>query len=73
MQVGSAGAGGRGSPRRPGPLTTHPSTEPLEDTGATKAQATLLERHLLRAEKQPPSAGGSGPFFYVGGTNGVAM
>lgn len=46
--------------------------EPLEDTGAAKPRATLLERHLLGAEKQPPSTG-SGPFFYVGGTNGVAI
>nr|KAF6267657.1 tubulin tyrosine ligase like 10 [Pipistrellus kuhlii] len=46
--------------------------EPLEDTGAAKPHATLLESHLPRAEKQPPSTG-SGPFFYVGGTNGVAI
>ncbi|KAK1340619.1 hypothetical protein QTO34_019190 [Cnephaeus nilssonii] len=46
--------------------------DPLEDTGAAKPRATLLERHLLGAEKQPPGTG-SGPFFYIGGTNGVAI
>ncbi|XP_054577346.1 inactive polyglycylase TTLL10 isoform X3 [Eptesicus fuscus] len=44
----------------------------LEDTGAAKPRATLLERHLPGAEEQPPGTG-SGPFFYIGGTNGVAI
>ncbi|XP_036163462.1 inactive polyglycylase TTLL10 isoform X2 [Myotis myotis] len=46
--------------------------DPPEDTGAAKPRAALLERHLLGGEKQPPSTG-SGPFFYIGGTNGVAI
>lgn len=74
QDAGGPGRGweGRGSLRRPEPLTAHLSTDPPEDTGAAKPRAALLERHLLGGEKQPPSTG-SGPFFYIGGTNGVAM
>lgn len=63
---------GQGSLCQSEPPTTHLSTDPLEDTGAAKPRTALLERHLLGGEKQPPSSG-SGPFFYIGGTNGVAM
>lgn len=74
QDAGGPGRGweGQGSLRRPEPLTTHLSADPPEDTGAAKPRAALLERHLLGGEKQPPSTG-SGPFFYIGGTNGVAM
>lgn len=57
---------------RPEPLTTHLSTDPLEDAVAATPRGALLERHLLQGEKQPPSTG-CGPVFYIGGTNGASM
>ncbi|KAM7100032.1 inactive polyglycylase TTLL10, partial [Molossus nigricans] len=46
--------------------------DPLEDAVAAQPRAALLERHLLGGQKQPPSSG-CGPFFYIGGTNGVSI
>lgn len=47
--------------------------EPPDDNAvAARPRAALLDRHLLRGEKQAPSTGG-GPFFYIGGTNGASL
>lgn len=66
------GGGAGGATAAAGASDRPPPTDPLEDSGAAKPRAAPLERHLLRAEK-PPHSVGSGPFFYIGGTNGVAM
>nr|XP_055162555.1 inactive polyglycylase TTLL10 isoform X2 [Nyctereutes procyonoides] len=44
----------------------------LDDTDVARPWTTLLERHLLEGEKQPHSTG-QGPYFYIGGTNGVSI
>ncbi|XP_043342067.1 LOW QUALITY PROTEIN: inactive polyglycylase TTLL10 [Cervus canadensis] len=58
-------------PGGPEALTSHLPTE-LDDSEAIRPQATLLEKHFLEGEKQPPSTG-QGPFFYIGGTNGASI
>ncbi|KAM5267003.1 inactive polyglycylase TTLL10 isoform 3-T3 [Hipposideros larvatus] len=45
---------------------------PDDNAGAARPRAALLDRHLLRGEKQAPGTGG-GPFFYIGGTNGASL
>lgn len=73
MQVGSGKAHQGAGKLSGGPeaLTSHLPTE-LDDSEAIRPQATLLEKHFLEGEKQPPSTG-QGPFFYIGGTNGASM
>lgn len=58
----------RASDRNP----SHLATDLLDDTDVARPWTTLLERHLLEGEKQPHSTG-QGPYFYIGGTNGVSM
>ncbi|KAF4018540.1 hypothetical protein G4228_010130 [Cervus hanglu yarkandensis] len=50
----------------------HARAPELDDSEAIRPQATLLEKHFLEGEKQPPSTG-QGPFFYIGGTNGASI
>nr|XP_055162556.1 inactive polyglycylase TTLL10 isoform X3 [Nyctereutes procyonoides] len=54
----------------PAGLFTSPDL--LDDTDVARPWTTLLERHLLEGEKQPHSTG-QGPYFYIGGTNGVSI
>uniref|UniRef100_A0A8C2RTZ6 Tubulin tyrosine ligase like 10 n=1 Tax=Capra hircus TaxID=9925 RepID=A0A8C2RTZ6_CAPHI len=54
------------------PLSQQDQDAELDDSEAIRPQTTLLEKHFLEGEKQPPSTG-QGPFFYIGGTNGASI